>query len=271
MRMKTVAGLLAILALCSGAALAVDAKSLSCDGREGGNNHRVCEMREMTVAMTGRLAVDATPNGLISVKGEERKDILVRARVEAWGGSGSESRDRLRDVQVRTDGSKVRAEGPEGAGWFRKDQKWSVSYEVLVPRNIDLALESVNGGISIANVSGALAIETVNGGISLASVNGRVKGETVNGGVSVDLAGSRWEGESLELETVNGGVTLAVPANYSATLKASAVNGGMSADFEGAQITGRWGPKEMNLNLGSGGAPIKVETVNGGVKVRKKT
>jgi DUF4097 and DUF4098 domain-containing protein YvlB len=184
-------------------------KKLICDERGNGKQNRVCEMREMSVSMTGKLAVDATPNGGISVKGWDRNEILVRAKVEAWGASESESKDRLTQVKVETAGAKVKADGPR-SGMTGKwgDQKWSVSYEVFTPRKIDLNLESVNGGIHIAEIRGNLTFERVNGGVTLMGVNGTVKGETVNGGVNVDIAGTRWEGEGLQVETVNGGVKI---------------------------------------------------------------
>jgi len=260
-------------ALLFSAALApAQEKKLSCDDRSNGRNHRVCEMREMSVPMMGRLGVDATPNGGISVKAWERNEILVRAKVEAWGDSDDESKVRMAEVRVNTTGSDVKAEGPR-SGIMGKwgDQKWSVSYEVFTPSKLDLKLNSVNGGINVTGIRGNLKFGTVNGGISLMDVNGTVKGETVNGGINIDIAGTRWEGEGLELETVNGGVTLSVPASFAANVHASTTNGGMNVDFEGAVIQGRWGPKQMDLKLGGGGPIVKVETVNGGVRIKKKS
>ena len=54
---------------------------------------------------------------------------------------------------------------------------------------------------------------------------GRVKGNTKNGGVHAELEGARWNGSEFDVETMNGGVHLDVPAEYSAQLEASTVNG----------------------------------------------
>lgn len=247
-------------------------KKLACDDKSNGDSRRsrVCEMRESTMAVTGNLAVDAAPNGGIRISGWDRNEILVRAKVEAWGDNDAEARGRLTEVRVVAAGTKVTADGPKSMGSWGGNQKWSVSYEVFVPKKIDLKLDTVNGGINVADVRGNMNFQTVNGGVTLARTAGRVKGETVNGGVNVDLAGTTWEGEGLELETVNGGVTVTVPAGYSASFHAGTVNGGMNSDFEGATIQGKWGPKKMDLKLGAGGPTVKVETVNGGVKIRRK-
>lgn len=244
---------------------------LSCNDRNNDSRRsRVCEMRETTMAVSGRLAVNAAPNGGIRIAGWNKNEILVRAKVEAWGDNESEANGRLADVRILTSGSTLTAEGPKSFGSWGGNQKWSVSYEVFVPSKIDLKLESVNGGIDVAGVRGNLTFETVNGGVHLARTAGRVKGETVNGGVNVDLAGTTWEGEGLDLETVNGGVTVSVPAAYSASFHAGTINGGFSSDFPGASIQGKAGPKKLDLKLGAGGPTVKVETVNGGVKIRRK-
>ena len=170
----------------------------------------------------------------------------------------------------------VSATGPkQESGLFGNGQGWSVSYEVFVPAKQDLNLRSVNGGLHVQEVRGAMKLETVNGGIDLTQVSGRVKGETVNGGVHVRLAGKKWEGDELNVQTVNGGVTVEIPDGYNASVKAQTVNGGVSSDFPGATITKSGpfgvGPKTLEQKLGGGGAPIHLETVNGGVKVQRRT
>lgn len=247
-------------------------KKLACGDSRNGKRSHVCEMRESSLAYTGRLDVDATPNGGISIIGWDRNEVLVRARIDAWGDTDSEARSNLTQVQVLTAGSVVKADGPRSGmlGKLGGQQNWSVSYEVFTPRKMDLKMNSVNGGITVDSVKGNIRFDTVNGGITLRAVNGTVKGETVNGGVNVDIAGSRWEGEGLQVETVNGGVTLSLPTNFAAEIQARTVNGGMNSEFEGAVTEGKWGPKKMALKLGGGGPLVKVETVNGGVKVRKK-
>lgn len=220
----------------------------------------------------GRLDVDAAPNGGIRVTAWEKNEILVRAKVEAWGDSKSEAESTLAQVKVIAENQKVKSTGPRENG--HHSWGWSASYEIFVPARIDLGMETVNGGINVDGVTGAMKFETVNGGIHLARVAGKIKGETVNGGVHVDLSGAKWDGEGLDVHTVNGGVTLGLPDSYSAEIRANTVHGGLSSDFQGAKITkGQWGagPNTLELNLGSGGAAIKLETVNGGVRIQRRT
>src|SRR5688572_31444057 len=104
-----------------------------CDNRwwgwRGPNAH-VCEVRELTVPAGGTLSVDAGPNGSISVTGQNRRDVQVRATVHAWAQDDAEAERIASAVNVRSDGE-LRAEGPDQRGRVG----WSVSYEVLTPRD----------------------------------------------------------------------------------------------------------------------------------------
>ena len=212
-------------------------------GWRGGRSAHVCEIRDLTLPSTGALSVDADQNGSISVTGENRRDLQVRATVQAWGDDEAEAERIAGEVVVRSDGV-LRAEGPEQRG----RSGWSVSYEVLAPREIDLTLETRNGGIAVANVRGELAFEARNGGIRIDSVAGNVRGRTTNGGVDATLAGNTWDGAGLDFRTTNGGVRLRVPDDYSARLETGTVNGGIDIDFP-VTVQGRIG-REFSTTLG---------------------
>jgi len=236
-----------------------------CEGDNWSNGDKVSvrDLREMTIPASGSLAVDAGRNGGIKVKGSERSDILVRACVQAWGTSEEAARSLLSGVKIST-GSLIKADAPE-------ENYWSVSYEILVPRNIDLNLKAHNGGISIGGVKGRLEFETLNGGLHLAEIAGDVKGRTTNGGVHVNLAGNRWDGSGLDLITTNGGVHVIMSENYAANIETGTTNGGFHSDVAGLSVN-KDDQKDryhratrLNAALNGGGAPIRLMTTNGGV------
>jgi len=259
---KTVPVMLAVLA-CAGAAGQQGATSKECDAKRqwGGNSH-ACELRETTVPTRDALSIDAGPNGGIRVTGTDRKDVLVQATVHAWGDNENAARATVGQVVVHTD-DVVHAEGPAQNG----RNGWSVSYEVFAPRDTNLKLQSRNGGIAITNVHGDLDFETQNGGINLDGLAGNVRGRATNGGVDVRLTGARWEGEALDVRTTNGGVRIRVPENYSARLETGTVNGGVNIDFP-VLVQGKIG-RDISTTLGSGGALVRAETTNGGVRIIK--
>lgn len=225
------------------------------------------EVRELTVAAGGTIAVDAGKNGGVSVSGEDRSDVLVRACVQAWGSNDAAARAAANGIKIDASGT-IKAEGTPS------DQNWSVSFQLVVPRRSDLKLTAHNGGISIANVEGNIEFETHNGGVSLKNLAGDVKGRTNNGGVNVALAGNSWKGSGLDVVTTNGGVNLTMARNYAAQIETGTVNGGFKSDIPELNIAtenlkGGWGrrPRTVTQSINGGGAPIKVVTTNGGIKI----
>ncbi len=234
---------------------------MKCDGGSGGNRSRFCEIREQTIAYPGQLNVDGKQNGGITVRGWSRQDVLVRSKVETYAESDTDAKAMASQVRVNASAGKIAADRPSTGD----NRSWSVSYEIFAPRNANLDLNTHNGGVHISDVSGNITFAAVNGGIHLAQIGGSVKGKTVNGGLHIELAGSTWQGQGLDAQTTNGGVHLALPANYSAHLEASTVNGGMHVDLPGGTRSRK--DSRVSMDLGSGGPPLRLATTNGGVHV----
>ena len=260
--------LIALVALASVTSFAQKSKtgSLECNDNWNGNDKRLerhCEIREQTLAAGDAITVDSGKNGGIQVKGSDRNDVLVRTRVESAAPSRNEAIELAKQVRIETGGSRIQSTGPEQ----KRDAWWSASFEILVPRRSNLALTAHNGGIAISDVNGRIEFNGLNGGVVLRRVGGNVHGSTTNGGLVVELDGSRWDGEELNVKTTNGGVTMSVPANYSARLETGTVNGHVSTDFP-ITVQGRIS-KELSMDLGSGGPTVRAMTTNGGVRLKR--
>lgn len=239
-----------------------------CAGDSWNNNdyRQHCEVRDSSLA-AGPLTVDAGDNGGITVEAWDRNEIRVRAVVRGSAGSDERARELANGVQVQSGGGRVSATGPD-----RTDRRewWSVSYRINVPRKNDLDLNANNGGISITGVSGNVRFDTTNGGVRLTDLAGRVNGSTRNGGLTVNLGGDRWDGEGIDVQTSNGGVTLAVPEGYNAQLETRTVNGGFRSDIP-LTIQGELSTRRgISTQLGSGGPTVSVRTTNGGVKIGRR-
>ncbi|HEY2848197.1 MAG TPA: hypothetical protein VGI80_10295 [Pyrinomonadaceae bacterium] len=228
------------------------------------------QLREMTVAAGGTLTVDGRQNGGISVKGSDRSDILVRACVQAWGTNDEAAKALGERVTINTGGT-IRAEGPS-------DNGWSVSYQILTPRNTNVNLTAHNGGITITGIDGTAQFETLNGGVFLSDDAGNFSGKTTNGGVFVKLVGQSWRGGGLDVTTTNGGVNVEMPQNFAAHVETGTVNGGFSSDIAGLQPqrdesrdSNGWGYRErktkISADINGGGPPIRLITTNGGVHI----
>jgi hypothetical protein len=231
-----------------------------------GNNVSAKDLREINLS-AGDLNVDGRRNGGISVKGENRSDVLIRACVQTWGKTQEEANSLLKSVRIETGGT-IRSEG------VSENSNASVSYQILVPNNTNLNLTTENGGISIENVDGTIGFDAKNGGINLSNLAGDVKGRTTNGGLHVELAGNTWKGNGLNVETTNGGVHLTMAENYAARFETKTTNGGFKSDIAALSIEKERdenGYRKQGVNISrdinGGGALIRVITTNGGVKI----
>jgi hypothetical protein len=228
----------------------------------------VCESREFTLTPEATLQIDGSPNGGVSVTGWDRDEIQVRALVRSWDRNEDAARDRLDEIEIDTDGV-LEAHGPyvRNSWWpfGRGNGGWNVSFEIVAPHDTDLWIETVNGGISVADMRGHLDVETVNGGISLADVSATARARTVNGGISATFSDDTFDGDVFDVSTTNGGIVMRIPEDFPARLDAETVNGGVSSDFpvtrEGARN------REVSATWGSGGPLIRARTVNGGVQI----
>jgi len=240
-------------------------KQMTCSN--GGNDRdraRFCEIREQSLPSIGRLSIDASPNGGATVKGWLRGDVLVRARVEASDETEGAAANMASRVMIDGSGGQVRAAGPEAAN----NSWWSVSYEIFVPQSTDVTLKTRNGGLTISDVRGQIHFDTLNGGVHLKRVAGEVSGATVNGGIDVELAGAMADWRQMELSTHNGGVTVAMPAHYSARIQAETGMGRIQSDFPlppNADARGR----RLDFTVGAGGPPIHITTGNGGIRLKR--
>ena len=227
-----------------------------------------CDVREQTLARVSLLDVDPGGNGGISVRGTSGGSTRVRFRIVGSARDERTARELMDAVRVSVEGGRIRAEGPESNG---RDGWWNVQVEIETPRDTPLALSTRNGGIALDGVAGRTRFETSNGGVSLVNVSGDVQGRTANGGVRVVLDGTRWQGDGLNVETTNGGVHMALPAGYNAELHTETNNGGIDIDFP-ITVRGRVSDvrRRIDTTIGSGGAPLRVRTVNGGVRIERR-
>jgi putative adhesin len=149
-----------------------------------------------------------------------------------------------------------------------RDNDVHVDFTVRVPAGVRFRGATVNGKVDAANLSSDVDAATVNGSIRIATT-GYAEARTVNGSIVATIGRSTW-GDALDFTTVNGGITLDLPADLSAEVRASTVNGGIETDFP-LTITGRFGPRRLNGTIGAGGRRLDLSTVNGTIRLRKSS
>lgn len=143
-----------------------------------------------------------------------------------------------------------------------KDNDTSVDFTVQVPAAIGLLARTVNGSIDAQGLQSDTDATTVNGSVTV-STAGTARATTVNGSINAAMGRTQWANGG-KFTTVNGEVTLRLPAAVSADVRLSTVSGGIRSDFP-LQLSTDPGPKHAEGVLGGGGQRLDVTTVNGGI------
>jgi DUF4097 and DUF4098 domain-containing protein YvlB len=141
----------------------------------------------------------------------------------------------------------------------------SVTYDVTVPRNMNVAVDNVNGGIHVTDVSGELELDTTNGGIEVVRCAGTVDASTTNGGIRAELL-TVTPGKTMRFDTTNGGITLIVPPALAAEVNAATTNGSVRSDLP--LTTSKFSRTSLRGSLNGGGPEIRLRTTNGGITIR---
>ncbi|HYU36629.1 MAG TPA: DUF4097 family beta strand repeat-containing protein [Gemmatimonadales bacterium] len=159
-------------------------------------------------------------------------------------------------------------EAGDGGHMNVHDNDVTVDFTVRVPADVRFVGTTVNGQVEAANLASDVQANTVNGSIRI-STSGYAEAQTVNGSIVASMGRATWT-DALDFRTVNGAITLDLPANLSTEVRASTVNGDIVTDFP-LMVRGRLGPRSLRGTIGSGGRRLALETVNGSIRLRKST
>jgi hypothetical protein len=148
-----------------------------------------------------------------------------------------------------------------------KDNDTRVDFTVQVPPGIGFVGQTVNGSIDAEGLQGDATGTTVNGSVNM-STTGSARATTVNGSINASMGRAAWPNGG-KFTTVNGEVTLRLPAAVNAEVRVSTVSGSIQSDFP-LQMGSDPGPKHAEGVLGAGGQRLDVTTVNGGVTLLRR-
>jgi hypothetical protein len=140
-----------------------------------------------------------------------------------------------------------------------------VDFRVQVPAGVHFNGSTVNGRVEARGLGGEVRASTVNGDVQV-SATGPVEGKTVNGNIVVSIERAGWT-RDLDFSTVNGGITLELPAGARAEVAARTVTGGIRSDYP----IGRRGVsgKRAGGSIGAPGGPrLTMSTVNGSIRLK---
>ena len=196
-------------------------------------------------------------SGSIKVAGYDGKDIIINATPRSdddtkgskTNGNFNINVDFRKGGKDREEGSKAAESGMKriaSSGGFEVTAKEAdnnvtvntgnpnkvVDLELKIPQDVKLNLRTVNDGeISVDNVSGQLETTNTNEKITLTNISGSVVANTVNGDINVTF-NKVDPNAPMAFSTLNGDVSVTLPAGTKANLKMKTDNGEIFSDFD---------------------------------------
>lgn len=235
----------------------------------GGEELREEFHQTYSISPTGRVSLENI-NGGVKIKVWDRPAVQVDAVKRAY------RKERLAEAKIEVNATeeniRIRTEYPDENQTFRSDERRyenpaTIDYSLTVPRKAVLeSIELVNGSIDIDGVEGNVKASSINGRVTARGLMGEAKLSTINGPLEATFT-QLVESQPISLGSVNGNVTLIIPSNANAAIRAGTVHGGISSDFSIPVKHGEYVGHSMDGQIGTGGPRIKLGNVNGSIRI----
>lgn len=223
------------------------------------------------LSATGRVSLENISGG-VQIKVWDRAALQLDAVKKAY------RKDRLAEAKIEVTASeeiiRIKTEYPYGSlnfrgGERRYDNPATVEYTLTVPRRAVLeSIELINGSLDIEGVEGNVKASSINGRVTTNGLLGEAKLSTINGQLQATFTRLD-ESKPITLNSVNGSVNLIIPSDSNAKIRAGTTHGSITNDF-GMQVRhGEYVGHDLEGQIGSGGPRIKLDNVNGSIKISR--
>lgn len=147
------------------------------------------------------------------------------------------------------------------------DNDVGVQFTVRVPRGVGIRAMTVTGPVRVTGATAPVIAGAVDGDVIAETTQGPVQAYSINGSVRAVVRGFADTG-TVKLTTVNGSLTLELPAALDATVSANTVNGTIASDFP-LTTTGKLVAHHAAGVIGNGGRRVELNAVNGSVRLKR--
>jgi len=204
-------------------------------------------------------------NGTFDVEAVDGTSLEIKAVLTARGATEEDAQKTLAKVEMveQADASRVHIQAKYPRELGRRGIE--VNYTIRAPRSARVSIENTNGHVRVNGVLAGLKAETTNGAVHGEGLGNTVVATTTNGEIKIRMASMG--GDGIALETTNGGIDLKLPADAKATLSARCVNGGIRVADIPFEKSGEGSRRKLDGAINGGGAAVRLETVNGSIRI----
>ena len=234
----------------------------------------------------GRVELTLGVAGNVTITGWQRPAVVVEMEKIVYGMPEDKARALLAEFPVRVRWTQSTATILAPAAVPKKPSPKAVTptieinITVYVPKQrTDLKLQLVKGDLTIEDLAGWTEATLREGSMETHGISGYFSGTTDAGDVEADMLGKRWDGYGFTAVTQRGKVLVRLPEEYSAALQLETRDGALSVVYPEQLVDGESVPltavtnknaRSLSATVGSGGAPVKLLTMKGDVRLEGK-
>lgn len=213
----------------------------------------------------------ATQGGDITIRTSDSPEVRIRARQVVRASTEQEADEILAKLTLTLEqnGNDVTAESKyekRGSGnWFGSWPPVSVSFEITVPRNYHLNLNTSGGDIEVASLTGDVRARTSGGDLKFARIDGDIDASTSGGDIVLNEGTARAKlstsGGNIEVDRAGGPTEVSTSGG---DIKLNSVANLISATTSGGDVRAViTGPLTQDTLLSTSGGEVDVRVVKG--------
>jgi len=234
-------------------------------GDWGKEKYEKTEQLSASIAPGATLALE-TEIGSITITGADVTDCNITAEICAKAPTKEEAAEIAEKVKIQLVSAgktlTVKVEKPH----LRKRRSISISYQVTVPKQTDLQLESDIGEIEVSNITAPIHAEIDIGRITCEEISGDIDLRTDIGEITVVYSKTAPAVCNATIKTDIGKINFTAPPDFSATVNAVTDIGSIETDLP-LTVKGKIG-KKLRGTIGKGEGELNLKTDIGAIKIR---
>lgn len=223
-----------------------------------------------------------TTNGSITITGYEQEKLVIDADISVKG-------KKLEVCQSLIDKVTIYVQEDDGVLEIdtkyrkKKGYKISISFRLDTPNWMKIDATSINGSISVSDITRSVEVSTTNGSVNCRGVTGGIEAHTLNGSVNfMSVAGNLIAAtvngnvscesvvvmpSTIEFATVNGSISLELGAVPDANIEAQTFNGRINLAGLPDIVISERPIKSFEAVLGDGTGDYEFTTINGNINL----
>lgn len=219
-------------------------------------------------ASTVKTIEAATSGGSLTVSGTASSEAVVEVYVSRSGWSDDKIKQALEEnytIDIKVEGGKLYAVAKQKksiSNW--NQQGLSISFKIIVPRQVDSNLQTSGGSIRINDLSGSQDFKTSGGSLSVDNASGNITGKTSGGSITVtnskDNIDLKTSGGSITAQDCSGKIDLKTSGG---SIKLSNLNGNIDAATSGGSVKAN--NISGTLKAGTSGGSVNLDGISGNV------